>query len=220
MRAVCVCAALLPLTGALQLVFPGSGRGGRVATCGTGKLAAQQQKRAFYALAPWEKQKYVFPWTDTTSAVVANVYASQAPWLVAGEPPPEFSLNPTNTVKERWRDWKLVGRVAAATEDLFPEAIAFQRELIEDWAFALCEGGALTRVSLTRREPVYLAWGYGAKLGSFEKTLQPTWAGRRLPVPNGLKCTAESAQSCGFVGVPTRASLGSKRFMMLENIEL
>lgn len=46
-----------------------------------------------------------------------------------------------------------------------------------------------------------------------------TQSGRRVLVPNELSCEAKEPP-CGFIGVPTRASLGSKRFQMLENVEL
>ena len=47
---------------------------------GSGNRIAVQQRRSFYELAPWEeKDNRKLLWTDTSKAVVADVFIAQTP---------------------------------------------------------------------------------------------------------------------------------------------
>ena len=175
-----------------------------------GNLAAQQQKREFFKLAPWEAKKKgvtavaginpggaLSPRTraDGGTVAVAHVWVQQ-------EGMPKIQTQPIQSAGAG-RTWRLVGAVAAPHESLLADAVARQRNLITRWAYELLTTYATDERVLTlspNAPPVELAW---AKPPNFlAKAFSPSYIGELKTVPADHE--PENVE-CGFYGIPSRA---------------
>lgn len=199
---------------------------------------------SYFELAPWEKPAaiegargvvkfdsrfqrppvYLDPEAylrtfDRSGAVVAAVFANQQGLPVIGNYVGDVdkALARGDCVQ-----WRLIGAVAAESEDMLPLAVARQRELIGAWAFEL-ERDKKTDKRIFRRgfgaPPIRLAWAYPAS--TLKKMFIKSYQGELNEVPPS---TPVMDVRCGFVGSQSRTlrsslddpSRGGYRFVKVE----
>lgn len=197
----------------------------------SGGFIAVQQQKAFFALAPWEKAalearkrggpfRNPFAREDRSGAVVAQVFIAQDPDALPLMP---FSFNTPIQAKRNWALWQCVGRVAAESEDMIDAACQHQRRLIVDWAIAAGKKqGKFSDAPLTRKSnvPITLCWGYGARPGSFQRALQPSFPGELNLVPYEDLPSGTEPPRCGFQGVPTMSYRDASGLTQYTSVEL
>ena len=199
----------------------------------SGNFIAVQQKKKFFELAPWEQAalearkngeflpKNPFaPQEDRGGVVVAQVFIAQHPDAL---PLKSFSLNAPIQSKRNWALWQCAGRVAAESEDLIPAACQHQRKLIIDWAIAAGKRQSkFSDAPLTRKGdvPITLCWGYGARPGSFQRALQPSFPGELNLVPFEDLPGGSDPPRCGFQGVTTMAYKDANGLTQYGSVEL
>jgi hypothetical protein len=161
-----------------------------------------------------------FAQEDRSGAVVAQVFIAQDPDALPLMP---FSFNTPIQAKRNWALWQCVGRVAAESEDMIDAACQHQRRLIIDWAIAAGKKqGKFSDAPLTRKGdvPITLCWGYGARPGSFQRALQPSFPGELNLVPYEDLPSGTEPPRCGFQGVPTMSYRDGSGLTQYTSVEL
>ena len=174
---------------------------GRIAAT---RAAAEQQRAAYFALAPWEQvTKYELGGRPTTLDLRGFDRRDKGEVQVAAVLVNQEGLSGVAAGGGKRRYWRSVGAVAAPDKASLDAAVAKQRELIIAWADELVYDWKTQtkQLRLGADDPtVRIAWTF--KPNGWKKMIEPSYQGELNEV--ALDTPFDESLQCGFFGSPSR----------------